>query len=83
MREGLVNKRPMGQSNALPAHRHVEVTQCESMGLMGRGEVYQYLTDLARRFSCHLTHMIYVTIWIDSIQQAHISSHSDHSVNLA
>jgi hypothetical protein len=38
-------------------------------GPQGRGEVYQYLTDLARRFSCHLAHMINASIRIDSISQ--------------
>jgi hypothetical protein len=29
------------------------------MGLMARGEVYQCLTDIVRRFLCYLTHMAY------------------------
>lgn len=49
-RDGAMVNRP-------PAHRQGEITQCESMGLMARGEVYQCLTDVVRRFSCHLTHM--------------------------
>jgi hypothetical protein len=59
--EGFINKRPMGQ---------VKVIQCEPMGLMGRGEGYQYLTDVAQRFSCHLIHIINVSICIDSTLQA-------------
>ena len=54
------------------------------MGLMARGEVYQCLTDVVRRFSCHLTRMDKcINHYRFYVVSENFESHSDRSVKLA